>query len=58
MIINGLDSLNRFFYVKTFSYLQKVHVTVHDLQFNAFKNLLKKKNFSPPKISTGGAFTL
>ena len=39
---------------KIFIHLQKVHATVHDLQFNAFKNLLKKKNFSTPKISTGG----
>ena len=39
---------------KIFIHLQKVHATVHDLQFNAFRNLLKKKNFSTPKISTGG----
>jgi hypothetical protein len=56
MIINGLDSLNRFFYVKNFTHLQKVHATVHDLQCNAFRNLLKKKSFSTLKISTGGGF--
>jgi hypothetical protein len=39
---------------KIFIHLQKVHDTVHDFQLNTFKKLLLKKNFSIPKISTGG----
>lgn len=39
---------------KIFIHLQKVHDTVHDFQFNTFKKLIVKKNFSIPKISTGG----
>jgi hypothetical protein len=39
---------------KIFMHLQKAHDTVHDFQLNTFKKLLLKKNFSTPKISTGG----
>jgi integrase len=35
-------------------HLQKVHKLVHDSQLNSSKNLLKKKDFSEPKIYTGG----
>lgn len=31
-----------------------IHVIAHDFQLNTFKKLLIKKNFSMPKISTGG----
>jgi integrase len=37
-----------------FIHLQRVHETVHDFQILTFKKLLQKKNFSTPKISTGG----
>ncbi|HNP32251.1 MAG TPA: site-specific integrase [Flavobacterium sp.] len=41
-----------------FLLLQKVHDLVHDLehnpQINQFKNLLKQKDFTAPKIFTGG----
>ncbi len=37
-----------------FLHLQTVHETVHDLPINVFLKLLKQKNFSIPKISTGG----
>ena len=43
---------------KIFLHLQKVHDLVHDLehnsQINQFKNLLKRKDFTSPKIYTGG----
>ena len=39
---------------KIFLHLQKVHVLVHDLQINSFQNLLNEKNYSVPKIFTGG----
>jgi len=39
---------------KIFIHLQKVHDSVHDFQLNTFKKLSIKKNFSIPKISTGG----
>ncbi len=39
---------------KIFLHLQKVHDSVHDFQSYTLKNLLKKKNFSTPKIFTGG----
>ncbi|MDI1317057.1 site-specific integrase [Flavobacterium sp.] len=43
---------------KIFIHLQKVHDLVHDLehnyQINLYKNLLKQKDFSSPKIFTGG----
>jgi len=35
-------------------HLQKVHDLVHDFQLNSFKNLLKKKDYSEPRIYTGG----
>jgi integrase len=35
-------------------HLQKVHDLVHDSQLNSCKTLLKKKDFSEPKIYTGG----
>jgi hypothetical protein len=37
-----------------FIHLQRVHETVHDFQILTYKKLLQKKNFSTPKISTGG----
>jgi len=37
-----------------FLHLQKVHVLVHDLQIKSFQNLLNTKNYSEPKIFTGG----
>ena len=40
-----------------FLHLQKVHDLVHDLEINYFKDLLKQKNFSIPKIFTGGVNT-
>ncbi len=43
---------------KIFSHLQKVHDLVHDLEhyslINQSKNLLKQKDFTAPKIFTGG----
>ena len=39
---------------KIFLHLQKVHVLVHDLRINPFQNLLNSKNYSEPKIFTGG----
>lgn len=39
---------------KIFLFLQEVHDLVHDLEINRSKNLLKRKNFSVPKIYTGG----
>ena len=43
---------------KIFLHLQKVHDLVHDLEhyspINHFKNLLKQKDFTAPKIFTGG----
>lgn len=43
---------------KIFLLLQKVHDLVHDLehnpQINQFQNLLKQKDFTAPKIFTGG----
>ena len=43
---------------KIFLHLQKVHDLVHDLEhyspINHFKNLLKQKDFTSPKIFTGG----
>ncbi|SHI71342.1 tyrosine-type recombinase/integrase [Flavobacterium terrae] len=43
---------------KIFLYLQKVHDLVysleHNTQINQFKNLLKQKEFTSPKIFTGG----
>lgn len=35
-------------------HLQKVHDLVHDSQLNSFRTLVKKKDFSAPKIYTGG----
>lgn len=39
---------------KIFLFLREVHDLVHDLEINHTKNLLKRKNFSVPKIYTGG----
>lgn len=39
-------------------HLQKVHDLVHNSQLNSSKNLLKKKDFSEPKIYTGGVNVL
>ena len=43
---------------KIFLHLQKVHDLVHDLEhyslINHSKNLLKQKDFTAPKIFTGG----
>ena len=43
---------------KIFLHLQKVHNLVHDLEHyspnNQYKNLLKQKDFTVPKIFTGG----
>ncbi|MEC4005501.1 hypothetical protein OX283_012595 [Flavobacterium sp. SUN052] len=39
---------------KIFIHLQRVHDTVHDFHLLNYKKLLIKKNFSIPKISTGG----
>ena len=39
-------------------HLQKVHDLVHNSQLNYSKNLLKKKDFSEPKIYTGGVNVL
>lgn len=46
--------LSRFFMSGIFLHLQRVHDTVHDFRIFSYKKLIKRKDFSVPKIFTGG----